>query len=126
MCWHVLLCIYGHAVLSRPDTGLELAFRISKTFYFLERRETKYAYFIIDDGQLYRNNDEDGRLKVTHVRRLDGGGVEYLKIWVSDGNVLGGRTVGEAMFTLTVTPDGRLEGMVPGGYQYDFVAEEKE
>ncbi len=81
------------------------------------------SYFSIDDGQLYSNSDEDGRQKVTHVRRLDGGGVGYLKLWVSDdGNVLGGRTVGEAMFTLTVTPDGRIEGEVPGGYQYNFVA----
>ena len=82
------------------------------------------SYFIIDDGQLYRNSDEHGRQKVTHVRRLDGGGAEYLELWVSDGNVLGGRTVGDEMFTLTVTPDGQLEGMVPGGYQYNFVVEE--
>ena len=75
------------------------------------------SYWIIDDGQLY-----NGKQKVTHVRRLDGGGIEYLKLWVSDGKVLGGRTVGEAMFTLMVTPDGRIKGEVPGGYQYDFVA----
>ena len=71
------------------------------------------SYFIIDDGQLY-----NGR----HVQRLDGGGIEYLKLWVSDGDVLVGRTVGEAMFTLTVTPDGEIEGEVPGGYEYSFVA----
>ncbi len=75
------------------------------------------SYWIIDDGQLY-----NGKQKVTHVRRLDGGGVEYLKLWVSDGNVLVGRTVGEPMFTLTVTSDGEIEGEVPGGYQYNFVA----
>ena len=73
--------------------------------------------WIIDDGLLY-----NGKQKVTHVRRLDGGGIEYLKLWVSDGNVLVGRTVGDPMFTLTVTPDGEIEGMVPGGYQYNFVA----
>ncbi len=82
------------------------------------------SYFSIDDGQLYNNSDEHGRQKVTHVRRLDGGGIEYLKLWVSDGNVLVGRTVGDPMFTLTVTPDGEIEGEVPGGYQYNFVAEE--
>jgi hypothetical protein len=75
------------------------------------------SYWIIYDGQLY-----NGKQKVTHIRRLDGGGIEYLKLWVSDGNVLVGRTVGEAMFTLTVTPDGEIEGEVPGGYQYNFVA----
>ncbi len=75
------------------------------------------SYFIIDDGQLY-----NGKQKVTHVRRLDGGGIEYLKLWVSDGNVLGGHTVDDPMFTLTVTPDGQIEGEVPGGYQYNFVA----
>ena len=75
------------------------------------------SYWIIDDGQLY-----NGKQKVTHVRRLDGGGIEYLKLWVSDGNVLGGHTVGDVMFTLTVTPDGEIEGKVPGGYQYNFVA----
>jgi len=46
------------------------------------------------------------RQKVTHVRRLD----EYLKLWVSEGNVLVGATVGDPMFTLTVTPDGEIEG----------------
>jgi hypothetical protein len=80
------------------------------------------SYWIIDDGQLYKNSDEHGKQKVTHVRRLDGGGVEYLKLWVSDGNVLVGRTVGDPMFTLTVTTDGGIEGEVPGGYQYNFVA----
>jgi hypothetical protein len=75
------------------------------------------SYFIIDDGQLY-----NGKQKVTHVRRLDGGGIEYLKLWVSDGKVLGGRTVDDPMFTLTVTQDGEIEGEVPGGYKYNFVA----
>ncbi len=75
------------------------------------------SYFSIDDGQLY-----NGKQKVTHVRRLDGGGIEYLKLWVSDGNVLGGHTVDDPMFTLTVTPDGGIEGEMPGGYQYNFVA----
>ena len=75
------------------------------------------SYWIIDDGQLY-----NGKQKVTHVRRLDGGGIEYLKLWVSDGNVLVGRIVGDPMFSLTVTPDGGIEGEVPGGYQYNFVA----
>jgi len=77
------------------------------------------SYWIIDDGQLY-----NGKQKVTHVRQLDGGGIEYLKLWVSDGNVLVGRTVGDVMFTLKVTPDGQIEGEVPGGYQYNFVAAE--
>ncbi len=76
------------------------------------------SYWIIDDGQLY-----NGRQKVTHIRRIDGGGIEYLELWVSDGKVLVGRTVGDEMYTLTVTQDGRIEGEVPGGYQYNFVAE---
>ncbi|WP_163340151.1 hypothetical protein [Desulfopila sp. IMCC35008] len=84
------------------------------------------SYFIIEDGQLYNYSDEDEKQKVTHILRRDGGGEEYLKLWVSDGKVLGGRTVGEEMFTLTVTPDGDIEGEVPGGYQYNFVAGEKE
>ena len=45
-------------------------------------------------------------------------------VGLSDGNVLGGRTVGDEMYTLTVTPDGEIEGEVPGGYQYNFVAGE--
>ena len=73
--------------------------------------------WIIDNGQLYK-----GRQKITHIRRLDGGGIDYLELWVSDGKVLVGHTVGDPMFTLTVTPDGEIEGEVPGGYQYDFVA----
>ncbi len=79
-------------------------------------------YFSIDDGHLYHHSDEDGKRKITHVRRLDGSGIEYLELWVTDGNVLVGRTVGEAIYTLTVTPDGEIEGEVPGGYQYNFVA----
>jgi hypothetical protein len=71
--------------------------------------------FLIDNGRLYKGSAALGRREVTHFCRLDGGGAEYLKLWVSDGNVLGGHTVGDPMFTLTVTPDGRLEGKVPGG-----------
>jgi hypothetical protein len=84
------------------------------------------SYFLIDDGRLYKNSDEHGRQEVTHVLRQDGGGAEYLDLWVSGGNVLGGRTIEDPMFMLTVTPDGWLKGMVPGGYQYDFIAEGKE
>jgi len=83
------------------------------------------SIFLIDDGRLYIDSDTDGRREITHVCRMDGGGAEYLELWVSDGNVLAGRTVGNPMFTLTVTPDGRLEGKVPGGFQYDFVSDVK-
>jgi hypothetical protein len=62
------------------------------------------SYFIIDDGQLY-----NGKQKVTHVRRLDGGGI-----------VLGGRTVGDPMFSLTITPDGGIEGEVPRWLSVQF------
>jgi hypothetical protein len=80
------------------------------------------SYFSIDDGHLYHHSDEDGKRKITHVRRLDGGGIEYPELWVTDGNILVGRTVGDEMYTLAVTPDGEIEGEVPGGYQYNFVA----
>jgi len=81
--------------------------------------------FLIENGRFYTENETDGLRQVTHVRRLDAGGEEYLELWVSGGNILGGRTTADTMFTLTLTPDGRLEGMVPGGYRYDFVTEEK-
>jgi hypothetical protein len=83
------------------------------------------SIFLIDDGRLYIDSTTEGRREITHVCRMDGGGAEYLELWVSDGNVLGGHTGGEPMFTLTVTPDGRLEGKVPGGFQYDFVSDVK-
>jgi hypothetical protein len=81
--------------------------------------------FLIENGRLYTENETDGLRQVTHVRRLDAGGEEYLKLWMSGGNVHAGRIVGDTMFTLTLGLDGRLEGKVPGGYQYNFVAEEK-
>jgi hypothetical protein len=83
------------------------------------------SIFLIDDGRLFIDSDTEGRREITHVSRMDGGGAEYLELWVSDGNVLAGHTVGEPMFTLTVTPDGRLKGKVPGGFQYDFVSDVK-
>jgi hypothetical protein len=82
------------------------------------------SYFLIENGRLYKNIADKGRREVTHVRRLDGGGEEYLALWVSGDTVLAGYTAGDVMFTLTVSPEGRLKGMVPGGYQYDFVAKE--
>jgi hypothetical protein len=83
------------------------------------------SIFLIDDGRLFIDSDTDGRREITHVCRIDGGGAEYLRLRVSDGKVLGGRTVSDTMFSLSVTPDGRLEGKVPGGYQYDFVSDVK-
>ena len=81
--------------------------------------------FLIEDGCLYAVNDTDARREVTHVQRLDAGGADYLKLWVSGKKVHAGYTVGNTMFTLTLASNGWLEGKVPGGYQYDFVAEER-
>ncbi len=77
--------------------------------------------FLIEDGCLYAVNDTDARREVTHVQRLDAGGADYLKLWVSGRTVHAGRNVGDTMFTLTLASNGWLEGKVPGGYQYDFV-----
>jgi len=59
--------------------------------------------------------------KVTHVQRVDGGGFDYLKLWVSGQKVSAGHTVGSPSFTLTLMPDGHLEGKWPGGYQYAWI-----
>jgi hypothetical protein len=83
------------------------------------------SYFLIENGRLYKNLANKSRNEVTHVRRLDGGGEDYLALWVVGDTVLAGYAVGDVMFTLKVSPDGRLQGMVPGGYQYDFVANER-
>jgi hypothetical protein len=79
------------------------------------------ASFFIANDRLYTDRNGEGRREVTHVRRTDGGGEAYLKLWISDGNVLGGYSTDDPMFTLTIAPDGSLTGQVPGGYQYDFV-----
>ena len=39
--------------------------------------------FLIENGRLYTENETDGLRQVTHVRRLDAGGEEYLELWVS-------------------------------------------
>jgi hypothetical protein len=83
------------------------------------------ASFFIDNGRLYTDRNGEGRREVTHVRRTDGGGEVYLKLWVSDECVLGGYSIGDPMFTLTIAPDGSLTGQVPGGYHYDFVIGDK-
>ena len=60
-------------------------------------------------------------VRETHIQRLDGGGVDYLKLWVSGNQVSAGRSVGKPIFTLTLTPEGHLEGKGPGGYEYAWV-----
>ena len=57
----------------------------------------------------------------THVKRMDGGGIDYLELWVSGDQVSAGRSVGKPNFTFTLTPDGHPQGKRPGGYEYAWV-----
>ena len=77
--------------------------------------------FSIDNGRLYHDSGKHGIREVTRIQRLDGGGVDYLKLWVSGNQVSAGRSVGNPIFTLTLTPEGHLEGKRPGGYEYAWV-----
>ena len=81
--------------------------------------------FSIENGRLYIDSDEHGFREVTHVQRVDGGGFDYLKLWVSGQEISAGHSVGSPTFTLTLTPDGHLEGERPGGYQYAWVIAKK-
>ena len=80
--------------------------------------------FSIENGRLYNDSGKNGFREVTHIQRLDGGGIDYLKLWVSGNQVSAGHSVGNPSFTLTLTPEGRLEGNVPGGYDYAWVMAE--
>ncbi len=77
--------------------------------------------FSIENGRLYLDSEEHTFREVTHVQRLDGGGFDYLKLWVSGQEVSAGHSVGNPSFTLTLTPEGHLEGKWPGGYQYAWI-----
>ena len=82
--------------------------------------------FSIENGRLFSDSGKHGFREVTHIQRLDGGGIDYLKLWVSDDQVSAGYSVGDPNFTLTLTPEGHLEGKVPGGYDYAWVFAEPE
>ncbi len=77
--------------------------------------------FSIDNGRLYQDSEEHGVREVTHVKRMDGGGIDYLELWVSGDQVSAGHSVGNPNFTFTLTPEGHLEGKGPGGYEYAWV-----
>ena len=81
--------------------------------------------FSIENGRLYNESDKHGFREVTHARRVDGGGIDYLKLWMSGTEVSAGHIVGKPDFTLTLSPDGSLEGKVPGGYEYAWVLAEE-
>ena len=79
--------------------------------------------FSIENGRLYIDSDEHGFRKVTHVQRLDGGGFDYLKLWVSGQEISAGHSVGNPIFTLgrrtgtdhhPSTPPGNTRGMALG------------
>ena len=81
--------------------------------------------FSIKNRRLYIDSDEHGFREVTHVQRLDGGGFDYLKLWVSGQEISAGHSVGDPIFKLTLTPDGHLEGKRPSGYQYAWIIAKK-
>ena len=83
--------------------------------------------FSIENGRLYSDSDEHGHREVIRVQRLDGGGIDYLYIWASGKKVSAGWTVRDRnpFFTLTLTPEGHLEGKRPGGYQYAWIIGKK-
>ena len=82
--------------------------------------------FSIENGRLYNDSGKNGFREVTHIRRLDGGGIDCLKLWVSGNQVSAGHSVGNPILTVTLTPEGVLEGKVPGGYDYAWVYAEPE
>ena len=81
--------------------------------------------FSIENGRLYNESDKHDFREVTHIRRLDGGGIDYMKLWISGTEVSAGHIVGEPNFTLPLSPDGSLEGKGPGGYEYTWVLAEE-
>ena len=55
-----------------------------------------------------------GVREVIQVQRMDGGGIDFLEIWVSGDQVFAGHSVGNANFTFTITPEGHPEGKWTG------------
>jgi hypothetical protein len=82
--------------------------------------------FSIENGRLYQDSEEHGVREVIQVKRMDGGGIDFLEIWVSGDQVFAGHSVGNPNFTFTVTPEGHPEGKWPGGYDYAWVLAEPE
>ena len=82
-------------------------------------------HFSIQNKRLFHDSKDHGFREVTHIKRLDGGGFDYLKLWVSGRDVHAGHSFTNQFFTLTLTPEGQLEGKRPGGYQYAWVLADK-
>jgi hypothetical protein len=78
-------------------------------------------HFSIVNGYLYAKTKNLGTRRVTHIRRVDGGGLDYMKVWASGIKVLAGFSKNSPFLSLTLTTEGRLEGARPSGYQYDWV-----
>ncbi|MBT6241802.1 MAG: hypothetical protein HOI46_07210 [Rhodospirillaceae bacterium] len=57
--------------------------------------------FSIKNEKLYLNSEEYGFREVTHIERLDGGGADYLDLWVSGQNISAGFSDKNPSFTLT-------------------------
>jgi hypothetical protein len=85
----------------------------------------KNPRFYIKDKRLFHHSAEHGHREVTHTQRTDGGGIDYLKLWVSGQKIVAGHSVGHPIFSLTLSPDGQFEGERPGGYEYAWIISEK-
>ena len=83
--------------------------------------------FSIKNGRLYIGGDEHSRREVTHVRVQKADGVKYLKLSVSGKRVSARWAAGDRnpFFTVTVRPEGYLEGVRPGGYQFVWITSKK-
>ncbi len=81
--------------------------------------------FYINDQRLFHHSSEHGHREFTHSQRTDGGGIDYLELRVSGQEIVAGHSVEYPVFTLTLSPDGQLEGERPGGYEYAWIISEK-
>ena len=81
----------------------------------------KISPYYIKNGRLYIGSDKQ-HLELTHVQVRNADGESYLKLSVSGNKVSAGWGVGDRhpFFTVTVTPEGHLEGERPDGYQFVF------
>ena len=85
--------------------------------------KTKLSLFV-KDGCLYAE-DADGVDQVTHIQRIDGGGIDVHQVHVKTDEVWLCIGSDQPSYTLPIAPDGTVTNKVPGGYQYSLIVAKK-
>jgi hypothetical protein len=76
------------------------------------------------DGCLYAE-DPSGIDQVTHIQRIDGGGIDVHQVHVKDTEVWLCYGSDQPSYTLPIAPDGTVSNKAPGGYDYKLIIAKK-